>query len=147
MATATVNNITYDFASIQFVVGKLVYTGFEDISYKHGVKVEKFWGSSRVPVGRTEGVYECSDVKVSMRKADAVALRAALGKGYMRESSAISGSVAYGNKDAPTVTDRLVGLRLIDEGDDHKKGPSPVMETLMFSCMMCLKNNVDPMNF
>lgn len=145
MATATVNNIVYDFASIQIDCGGRIVEGAVSISYKHSVKVEKFWGTSRTALGRTDGVYECDDCQIELRKSDADDLRAYIGKGYMRESKKFQLSVTYGKDGDPTRSDELVDCRIIEEGDDHKQGPGAITETLMLSVMHLKKKGLDPM--
>lgn len=141
---ATVNQVPYDFASIEFDIDGLLTVGLRSLSYEHGMEVEKNFGASREAINRTDGVYSAEDAEVTLLMSDYRALIAQLGNGYMKR--VFPAAAVYGHDGGETYTDELIDCRIIMDAHDHSQGPEGLEVSITLSVMKVKPNGVDPVN-
>lgn len=112
-----VNGNYYSFANIEWRINGLFVLGIKSINYGHKVNTQFVRGTNALPLGMTQGQYEPhADVEVFRPQWDLLmASLSPLGLGYMNTASDMT--VTYGNSadnaGLPTVTDTLIGARIV----------------------------------
>jgi hypothetical protein len=144
MASAVVNRVPYDWASIEIDCDDLILQGARSISYEHGMEVEKNFGASREALNRTEGVYSAEDGELTLLESDYRLLIQKFGPGYMRKVFQIS--VSYSHANEPTITDELIDCRIIGDAHDKQQGPDGLEVSLTISIMKIKASGIDPVN-
>ena len=142
LAQPLINGFRYQFSNIEIDIDGDIITEVQSIDYEHGLEGTKTRGTGSVyATGETTGEYDSSG-KIELPKHVAAALRAKLGKGYLRKRFPIT--VSYADEGQPVITDRLIGCRISKEGNSHSNGTDGLKESLDMSIMRVQLNGVDP---
>jgi hypothetical protein len=145
MATLTqplINGFRYQFSNIEIDIDGDVITEVTSIDYEHKLEPGETRGTGSVyATGRTTGEYTASG-KIELPIHVAAALRARLGKGYLRKPFPIT--VSYADEGQPVITDRLFDCRMTGESNSHSNGTDGLVESIDLHIMRVQKNGVDP---
>jgi len=114
-----INGDFYSYADIQFRPGGNLTVGIPSINYSQKLARQYVRGTHRMPLGMTSGQYEPT-LDFEMWKPEADSFILALGPGYMQQ--VFSATVSYGNTALPTVTDTLIGIRIVEESYSNSEG-------------------------
>lgn len=147
MATVKVNQVAYDFYSMEVEVSANgesfgVIEGLEEIEYTTTINREKLYGRSRVPIERTDGDAEF-DGSITIHRYwynYLVKLAKELGIGLAQLEMTFAITYAA---DGETVTDTLTRVKLGEIGNSHSRSPDPLQVTLPLDLMNVYYDGVD----
>lgn len=143
MATVPlVNGNRYDFASIELRIRGQIFTGFKEISYSHKLEPGEVRGSAAQPIARTRGEYS-AEGSLTLYRQEYDELVAVLGDGFMETE--FEGTVTHAERGQPTITDRLVGVRIKSDDSSYSQGADALEVKLDLSIMYLLKNGKSPL--
>ncbi len=145
MASARVNNVPYDFASLSWNIrGLIISQGLRSISYEHGMELEKLMGADREAFDRTGGTYNAEDVEVTVYESTYLAIIEALGQGYMLPDAEFAMSLSYGKDGQEVHTTGFERCRIIKDAHDHSQGTEGLECSITISVMKVRPNGKDP---
>jgi hypothetical protein len=137
-----VNGFRHSFSSIQAKIGNpgIVYQGFKGINYEFGLEPVQVYGFHPDPIGETRGVAKYSG-DFEMYLAEYAQIMAALGAGAFTQRFNIS--VSYIENGYDTITDLLIGARLIKTTVDQSQSGDPLTRKVPMTIMKVLPNGLD----
>lgn len=113
------------------------------LSYKHTSKKGEAKGTTQQVLGLTPGEYS-AEASLTLHKRAASVLRRSLGEGYMNKQFRID--VNYKMTDTlPMISDRLVGVSITDNGNDHSQGGDSLYETFDLYVLYLLLDGMKPL--
>ena len=135
-----INGNRYDYTSIEILILGVPYRGVKAIDYSDKLGAKKSYGTSAQAVGRTRGVMDASG-SIEVFKEDAVIIRAALAAlglgGYGEVDFLIN--VAFAEGIVGTITDQLVGCRILEVADSHSQGGDALTEKWSLDIMNVIR--------
>lgn len=135
-----VNGVRHEWSSIEIKLGTDIYLGVKEISYKHGMKPKKVYGTHPQPIGRTRGVYE-PEASITLWFAEANKLRKKLGAGFFETPFDIT--VSYSENGFDTVVDLIQGARIVSDDMSPSQGEDPIEVKFELDVMLILANGVN----
>lgn len=136
-----VNGRAYDFSSVIFECADVKLTSFTKVAYSDNVERGELRGNRPYIIARTRGKYS-AEGSCEMSRAQFEALIAKLGDGLY--DKVFAGTVSYADTGAPTIVDKLVGVRLKKIGADNSEGGDPLMISLDLDVDMVKWNGKEP---
>lgn len=97
-----------------------IFVAVSELSYKQGLTPGEVRGTAAQLLAMTKGVLTKGEGTMVMPLEDAQELRDALGDGYMEVPFGIT--VNYSAFGLPTITDELVGVRIVDDESSSSGG-------------------------
>lgn len=128
-----INGDYYSFADIEFRPAGNLTLGVASINYGHKLQRQYVRGTHRMPLGMTSGQYEPT-CDFEMYRPQADLLRTTLGPGYMQVPFSITVTYGITTPVLPTVTDVLVGVRIVEESYSNSEGLDPIK--VKFTCFL-----------
>jgi len=143
MASPKVNRVPYDFASLELSIEAdgeplSIIDAFTEIEYSDNVEREKYYGSNRVPVDATEGVYDAEGAVTFRRDAfnQIVDWGKQRGKGFYQLEMTLT--ISYAHKDEPLVKDTIRRVKFGSRENSHSQGP----ENLVVPCDLFIQDRI-----
>jgi len=138
-----INGVRPDWSSIQFSPqlpdgSKSIIVGIKSLNYKVEQDPSDVMGTSPLPIAQTRGTAKFSG-DVEMYLAEFHALTSAIGDNF--GSTLITITVAYSEGDF-TVTDSLIGCRLISPEASQSQGSDPLTRKFSLKMLNILWNGV-----
>lgn len=114
-----INGHRYSYASIELdVEGKRFY-GHKEISYSQELEPGEVRGAHSQILGRTKGELK-PEASLTTYEEEWKEILDALGDGYMEKS--LNVTVSYAESGRPTITDKLIGVRIKKVEKSHSQG-------------------------
>lgn len=143
LAYPLINGNRYDFSSLEVDVAGLRIRGITALNYTDELEPGEVYGTSAQIIGRTRGQRRTSG-SVTMHRAEADQLIAALGNGFMERSFNIAAS--YADTGQPLTRDELVGCRITRVQKDNAQGSDPTAVTFDLHILDMRHNGVSPVS-
>lgn len=145
MASVLVNQVPYDFQSLEFEViargasGQAIsfgiVTGLEEIEYTASFNREKIYGTSRIPQLRTLGDVEFDGSMTLQRYWFDYIMDQVRSIGVPIGQLEMTMALSYFREFAEIRTDTLVGAAFAEIGNSASRGPDPVTVSLPLDLM------------
>jgi hypothetical protein len=131
------NSRQYEWADLTLMLGGVDITGFRGVKYTSKAEREPVYGKGRFPHSIQTGNF-AFEGEITVLQSELEALIAS-GNGSIL-SLAVDAELTYGNAPDPTKTDRIVGIRFLEEPKEMKQGDKFSEHTLPFTCLRIDKN-------
>lgn len=148
MATAKVNQVPYDFQSMEVELvsnGESfgIIEGLEEIEYTCTINREKMYGRSRNPVKRTDGVAEYAASMTIHRDWWHYLVAKSKELGIPLGLLEMTLGVSYFAEGAELVTDTVTGVKLAEIGNSYARGPEGLLVPVPLDIMNVYYSGVD----
>lgn len=133
-----INGNYYSFGSIEAQVGALKFLDFTAINYGTSLEVSDVYGTRPQKLGTTRGKQNATaslEMYLFAWQAFMLTLRGGVGYGEVRFPVVIS----RGEPNVPTITDTLIGCRIVNDEQSDSDGTEPSKVTLTLNVMRLLR--------
>lgn len=130
-----------DFSSITVYIRGKASFGVTEITYKSTREPGKVRGAGSRKLGRTRGEFD-HEASIKMLREDAVALRQALGPGYMEVEFDLT--VVYQFKGGDLVTDKIFGAVITEDDTSNSSGTDALSISFPLDVMDINYNGLSP---
>lgn len=142
IALPLLNGVRHEWSSAEFRLKNRIVVGIKEFNYNDKLEPTKVYGTASEPIGRTRGVY-LAEGSCTMYVAELYAFLAVLGPGFKEVN--FDGVAAYSDANIPTITDRVVGIRIKSIDASQSQGADPLVRKLDLDIMKILWNGLDSM--
>jgi hypothetical protein len=140
------DNIPYDFYSLEISLSSggepIAFVSIEEIEYTITINREKMYGSSRLPVARTDGEVEFEGSMTVNRGQYHTIVAQAREVGVPLANLEFNLTIVYGKRDEIHV-DVLERVMFQEFSNSHSRGPDPLQVTLGLDIMNIFTDGVD----